>query len=96
MEWIEPVPALAALIIVRHDPLEALDVGLSNPDLKLSLVLRRVHVELVSVVAILVTFLAELYFVDILGDLGIIRRMSDTLDLSLDRFIDLFGLLLLI
>ena len=96
MERIEPVPALAALIIVRHDPLEALDVGLSNPDLKLSLVLRRVHVELVSVVAILVTFLAELYFVDILGDLGIIRRMSDTLDLSLDRFIDLFGLLLLI
>ena len=59
MEWVEPVPRLAPLVVVLQHPLEALDIGLLNQGRKLSLVFGVGDAELVRVVPGLPSFLPE-------------------------------------
>lgn len=65
VERIVPIPALTPVIVIGEDPLQALDVRLSDPVLKSLLVFRRVHVELVTVVSLLVAIFTQLDAIDV-------------------------------
>ncbi len=58
MERVIPVPALATLIVITENPLETLDVALSDSLLELLLLLRSVNKELVTIVSLLIALLA--------------------------------------
>ena len=81
MEGIEPVPALTAHVVVGHNPLEALNVRLSDSILECQLVFRRVHMEFCRIVPDLVTIFSKLDMIVILLHNGIILCMANSLEL---------------
>ena len=96
VEGIVPVPALTALVIVRENPLEALNVGLFDSFLERQLVLWCVHMELIGVVSCLVAHFSQLDSVDILGDKLVALGLSHALHLILDGLLDLLKFVLVV
>jgi hypothetical protein len=68
VEWIEPVPTLHALVIVRVHPSEAFAVRLPNPVRQVILLRYCLGKELLSVVALTPPENTKLHLVDVLLD----------------------------
>ena len=99
MEWVEPVPRFAPLVVVLQHPLEALDIGLLNQGRKFSLVFGVGDAELVRVVPGLPSFLSEPNLVISRGDrhftilFGVALILYLGMDLSFFAAIHAFQLL---
>lgn len=90
VEWIVPRPALASMVVIAVDPLQALDVGLPDTDLESLLVLLSVNVELVVVVSKFVAFFTQLDLVLVLCHNSIIFGITHFLHLLFHSIFDYY------
>ena len=88
VEWIVPRPALASMVVIAVDPLQALDVGLPDSDLESLLVFLSVNVELIVVVSEFVAFFTQLNLVLVLCHNSIIFGITHFLHLLFHSIFD--------